>query len=322
MKELLLFMTDFYGYNENIIKEIKSHEYNVTWFLDKIKITQNERLIAKIFPKYIDKKFDLYFDACIEKIKGKKFDEILIIFGAVFIRKKHIEKIRENFPETKIIYYAWDSVNNFPLIEDLLKLSDISFTFDPEDAKKYNAELLPLFYCTKNDHILINPQYDVSTVMSFFWEKYESLNSALKILPKNLNNNIYLKLRDRLYYYKLKIFKRNSIKEISPFFKYDAISREDVYRIFIDSKAVIDCPLPNQRGLTMRTFEVLALKRKLITTNKNIVNYDFYCPENIYIVDGDNNYDFIEFLNSEFNQEYALTEKYSLSKFIDKLIVS
>lgn len=322
MKELLLFMTDFYGYNNEIIKEIKNRDINVTWFLDKIKITQFERIIAKIFSKYIDKKFDLYFDSCIEKVKGKKFDEILIIFGAAFIKKKHIEKIRNNFPNTKIVYYAWDSVDNFPLIEDLLNLCDISYTFDHEDAKKYNAELLPLFYCEDNK---INNKstlkYDVSTVMSFFWEKFESLSSVLKIMPKNLNNKIYLKIRDKLYYYKFKILKGKKIKEIESYFEYEKLDREAVYKIFCESKAVIDCPLPNQRGLTMRTFEVLSLKRKLITTNKNVVNYDFYCPENIYIIDGDNKYDFMEFINSEFNEQYSLSEKYSLNQFIDKLIL-
>lgn len=322
MKELLLFMTDFYGYNQNIINEIKSHNYNVTWFLDKIKVAQWERIIKKIFPKYIDKKFDLYFDSCIEKTKGKKFDEILIIFGAAFIRKKHIDILRRNFPNTKIVYYAWDSVENFPLIEDLLISCDISYTFDPEDAKKYNVELLPLFYCDNSDNnSSLIPEYDVSTVMSFFLEKSTALTSTLNIIPSGLKKNIYLKVRDKLYYYRLKIFKKNEIEKIEEYFIYKALTRDDVYKIFCDSKAIIDCPLPKQKGLTMRTFEVLSLKRKLITTNRNIINYDFYCPENIYIVNNDNNYNFMEFINSKFNEDYALSEKYSLREFINKLII-
>lgn len=321
MKELLLLMTDFYGYNENIIEEIESHNINVTWFLDKVKINQIERFWAKINPNYVEKKFDSYFDLCLEKVKGKEFDEILIIFGAVFIRKKHIEQIREMFPNTKIVYYAWDSVENFPLIEDLLTLSDVSFTFDPKDAKTYNSNLLPLFYCIDDNYENVNFKYDVATVMSFFLEKSESLNSVLKILPPNLNSNIYLKIKDKFYFYKLKLFKRKLIKNIEQYFKFDSLKRDDVYKIFKESKAIIDCPLPKQRGLTMRTFEVLALKRKLITTNKDIVNYDFYCPENIYVVNGNNKYDILQFIDINFNEENSLSENYSLSKFVDKLIL-
>lgn len=42
---------------------------------------------------------------------------------------------------------------------------------------------------------------------------------------------------------------------------------------------------PLQTGLTMRTIESIGAQKKLITTNRDIVNYDFYRPENILIVD-------------------------------------
>jgi hypothetical protein len=35
----------------------------------------------------------------------------------------------------------------------------------------------------------------------------------------------------------------------------------------------------------MRTFEVLGKKRKLITTNRSIKNYDFYNASNILVID-------------------------------------
>ncbi len=318
MKELLLFMTDFYGYNEEIINEIKRQGYSVTWFLDKISINYKDKLLNKINKNYIEEKFDEYFNLCMEKTKGKKFDKILIIFGGSFFKKKHIDILREKYLNTKIIYYAWDSVKNFPLIENLLLNCDESFSFDPIDAKKYCANFLPLFYVSNNNGI-VNPKYDVSTVMSFFVEKSDGLKKVLDILPQNLNNNIYLKLRDKIYYYKIKLVKSKNIKGIEKYFKFDKLNRNDVYNIFCDSKAIIDCPLPNQNGLTMRTFEVLALKRKLITTNKNIREYDFYSSDNIYIVENGRN-DIEKFINTKFNENYSLNEKYSLENFIKTLL--
>lgn len=318
MKELLLFMTDFYGYNEEIINEIKKQGYNVTWFLDKISVNYKDKLLNKIRKNHIDKKFDEHFYSCIEKVNGKNFDKILIIFGGSFFKKKHIEILRQNFLNTEIVYYAWDSVNNFPLIENLLLNADKAFSFDNIDAKKYNVNFLPLFYVSNKNEIDI-PKYDVSTVMSFFVEKSSGLIEILSILPKNLNNNIYLKLRDKIYYYKIKMFNNNKIKDLEKYFKFDKLSRNDVYNIFCDSKAIIDCPLPNQNGLTMRTFEVLALKRKLITTNKNIKEYDFYSPDNIYIIEDDRE-DIDVFLDTKFNENYKLDERYSLENFIKVLL--
>ena len=45
--------------------------------------------------------------------------------------------------------------------------------------------------------------------------------------------------------------------------------------IFKKSRAVLDIPIAGQNGLTMRTFECLAMKKKIVTTNENIKQYAF-----------------------------------------------
>lgn len=318
MKNLLLFMTDFYGYNDDIISEIKSQGYDVTWFLDKIKVTQLDRIYGKFNKKYIENKFDKYFEKCLEDVKEKNFDEILIIFGAAFIKERHINLLREKFPRVPIVYYAWDSVDNFTNIEVLLKLADYSYTFDPEDSEKYNANFLPLFY-VKKDSTNSKNEYDVSTVMSFYVEKSESLNMILKCLPKEVSKNFYLRLRDKLYYYRLLIFKKKKVDKIKQYFKFDSLKREEVFEIFENSKAVLDCPLPRQRGLTMRTFEVLAMNHKLITTNENIKKYEFYSPDNIFVVNKETKEIPSDFFETEFNMQYSISDKYSLKNFVKTL---
>ena len=318
MKNLLLFMTDFYGYNDDIISEIKSQGYDVTWFLDKIKVTQLDRIYGKFNKKYIENKFDKYFEKCLEDVKEKNFDEILIIFGAAFIKERHINLLREKFPKVPIVYYAWDSVDNFPNIEVLLKLADYSYTFDPRDSEKYNTNFLPLFY-VKKDSANSKNEYDVSTVMSFYVEKSGNLNMILNCLPEEISKNIYLRLRDKFYYYRLLLFKKKKIEKIKQYFKYDSLKREDVFEIFENSKAVLDCPLPKQRGLTMRTFEVLAMNHKLITTNENIKEYEFYSPDNIFVVNKETKEIPSDFFETEFNMQYSISDKYSLKNFVKTL---
>jgi len=48
---------------------------------------------------------------------------------------------------------------------------------------------------------------------------------------------------------------------------------------------VLDVQKKGQSGLTFRPFEALGLNKKLITTNPNIKEYDFYNPSNISIID-------------------------------------
>ena len=130
MKNILLFMTDFYGYHKSIISELENQGYNVTWFLDKVELTPRERIIAKINHSYRNKKFDNYLNSCLDSVKDTDFEEILIVFGANYFKAKHIKLLKDIFHGIKIVYYAWDSVLNFPGIEDLFLTSDVSFTFD------------------------------------------------------------------------------------------------------------------------------------------------------------------------------------------------
>jgi hypothetical protein len=96
---------------------------------------------------------------------------------------------------------------------------------------------------------------------------------------------------------------------------------EKLYKIYADSRCVIDIENKGQHGLTMRTIELLGLKRKLITTNKDIVNYDFYNENNILIIDRKN--PVID--ESFFEKPYVMLsdemyEKYSLKSWIMEVL--
>lgn len=51
---------------------------------------------------------------------------------------------------------------------------------------------------------------------------------------------------------------------------------------------MIDIQRDDQIGLSFRVFEALGYRKKLITTNIDIVNYDFYNPQNILVLDPNN----------------------------------
>ncbi|WP_228731997.1 MULTISPECIES: hypothetical protein [Pseudomonas] len=42
---------------------------------------------------------------------------------------------------------------------------------------------------------------------------------------------------------------------------------------------------PGQAGLSFRFFEAMTSRKKVITTNKSVVDYDFYNPANILVID-------------------------------------
>ena len=67
----------------------------------------------------------------------------------------------------------------------------------------------------------------------------------------------------------------------------------------------------------MRTIEMIGMKKKLITTNKDIVNYDFYRPSNICIIDKNEIRIDQDFLESPYEElPDSVYEKYSLHQWV------
>ena len=318
MKKLLLYMTDFYGYHSKIIKTIEDAGWEVTWYQDKVNLNYFERAFSKLFKKYKFCKYDKYFNKTLKEHIGEKFDRILIIFGANFFTGNHIKKLRKNFPNARIVYYAWDSVTNFPKIKELFEHADLSYTFDPIDASYHNVNFLPLFYTNTSNMIKIRKDYDLSSVMSLYIEKCDMLNDALHLVSKDKKTFLYFKVRDKHYLNRLKKKKNKFYLEFKESIKINKLAYEKCIDCFSCSKAVLDIPLPNQVGLTMRTFEVLSLHTKLITTNKSIKEYDFYSPNNIYILDGNEIPD--SFFETKFDENFSLDKKYSLTNFVSVLL--
>ena len=323
-RKALLYMSNFYSYKNEIIDELLSQGFETTFFCDEMTQNSLQRVVGKIFRNYSKKKFYKYFCGTLDKVKSESFDIIIIIFGGLFFNKAYLKMLKECFRGTPIVYYAWDSMHNFPNIKELLCNADYSFSFDKDDCDNTGATFLPLFYSKAISNLDERPLccLDVSLVMSFYIEKNNGLMKLLELLPDGLRSNFYLKIRDRLYFRKMCIFHGKKINKIKKYFNLEPMQKNDLFCTFLSSKAVIDCPLPNQKGLTIRTFEALSLGTKIITLNKDIKNYDFYTPNNIFVVGVDeleNGRIPRSFFETDFDVKYLPSKDYSIKHFVRTL---
>jgi len=65
----------------------------------------------------------------------------------------------------------------------------------------------------------------------------------------------------------------------------DYISQYDNIVNTYESKCIVEICEEGQIGLTLRPFDALFTRRKLITTNRQIKFMDFYHPNNIYVIE-------------------------------------
>jgi hypothetical protein len=99
------------------------------------------------------------------------------------------------------------------------------------------------------------------------------------------------------------------------------IPLEEVQNFIKKSKTLLDINRHGQNGLTFRVLESLGLEKKLITTNANIVTYDFYNPNNILVVDEENPIIPSDFFKNEYEKlPEAIFYKYTLNGWIDQVI--
>ena len=312
-----------HGYSNQIADEITSLGGRVTVINDK----PNDGFLAKAlgrikFKPYINHVLEKYYSKKIDDVKENEIDYILSIRGE-YTPIGALSKLRKKFPNAKLILYMWDSILNNKGIEKKWGYYDEVWTFDRKDYLKYKNELKfrPLFYCERvlpDNNTDSNPQYD----LAFIGTGHEDRISIIKDIDKqckenNLNFFYYVYVPHIFVYFYNKLFNKfyRSVKRSDVHFQLMPL--DEVYRIYANSNCILDVESSTQTGLTMRTIEIVGLKKKLMTTNKDIINYDFYMPNNFLVFDRQNVTISKEFFsNTYIDMPNGIYEKYSLRSWV------
>ena len=323
-KVLLVALT---GYSDGIVSEMKKLGAEVDYINDK----PNNGLICKTLGRlqigFYQKKIHKYYCDQINKLKNKDYDRILVIRGE-YTPIASLKKMKQAFPNAKIILYMWDGMNktNTKGIDKKWPFYDKVYTFDRIDyeAHKDKIEFLPLYYYNAylpNDCKEPNSEdfkYDLSFIGTGHDDRIKIVKSVMSACEKkNKKCFSYFFIPHKFVFYKYKLLNKDFVDVQLSDVQFKMLPFEQLYKIYADSKCVIDIENSGQHGLTMRTIEILGLKRKLITTNIDIVNYDFYNDNNILIIDRNNP----TIDDSFFEKPYVtlsdeIYEKYSLKNWI------
>lgn len=319
------------GYSDGMINKMEQLGAKVDYIHDK----PNEKFLTKslgrIGFKFYQKILEKYYREALKPLKKKNYDFILVIRGE-YTPEKTLKYLKQLYPNSKLILYMWDGLNkqNTRGIQNKWIFFDKVYTFDRFDyeTNKGKIDFLPLYYYDKylpKDIKSANSddlEYDISFIGTGHDDRINVINNIMHQAEKcGLKCFKYYYMPHKLIYLKNKLLNK-SFKTVShQDLKYSMIPFEDLYKIYSNSKCIVDVENKGQHGLTMRTIEILGLKRKLITTNKDIVNYDFYNSNNILVIDRDNpkfDISFIEKPYIELKEE--IYKKYSLENWILEIL--
>ena len=322
-KRILFFSAHLFGYQNDIRLAMESvgaivdyyDERPANNFLVKGVIRINRNLLAG----YINH----YYNKIIKETLQKEYDYVFFIKGES-ISASNVRRLKQFHPEANFIIYHWDSIANNSNAQNLLPYFDRVFSFDKIDCERLGLHFLPLFYTPDYANI---PYYDkeIKYDMLFVGTTHSDRYKLVKRIEEQIIKMGGLCLTwfyfpSKILYYTMKI--QNSYLRQIPVhtFHFKPMSKELLLQLYAGSRIIIDVQHPKQTGLTMRCIETLGAKRKLITTNYYIIEYDFYNPDNILVVDRNLPYVPEKFLNEPYRDTpKEIYESYSIKNWLSSI---
>lgn len=238
----------------------------------------------------------------LEKL-GKQ--DIILTLKGDFIASSSLKDFKKY--TDKSIGFFNDNIRRYPNIANVIPYFDEVYSFEKEDCKKYNLKFKTNFIYKQED--IKNDAF-----------KYQLFNISSEDKRSSTILQIARKLKENNILYKIIIFdKKNKIRDNGFIDTIKTpIGLEEVNHYIANSKVLLDIHRPKQAGLSFRVFESLGLNKKLITTNQDIKNYDFYNPNNILVIDADNLTFDVSFFETPYEEIPAtVLDKYLLSNWVE-----
>lgn len=242
-----------------------------------------------------------------------KLDAINSVDYALFIRpdiypKKTIQKV--NTKTTQLVGYQWDGFNRFTAIKNYVDLFPRFFAFDQDDVKNNVLPTTNFYFdylCPEKNEILKKVYF----IGNYFEDRAPLLEKIIHITA-NLGYENDVIIRSNL---------NSKISKSSHFnFITEEISYAENLKKVMKSSVLLDIVNSIHNGLSFRVFEALGFDKKLITNNTNVKKYDFYHPNNIFIIENNSLEGLEKFLKKEYIVNDKIKEKYAFSNWIKYIL--
>ncbi len=323
-KNILFFSPEFFGYAKAITAELLRLGSNVDAYDTRPDNSTLTKVGLRIAPFLLANRTNTYHKEILGRCQ-KQYDYVFVIRGEG-MNSSILKSYRTAFPDAKFVYYTYDALSENHLTLEFEPYFDRLASFDPLDCATHSfLEYQPLFYIPKYASVPNTPfatrAYDVSSIGTFRLDRYETIKRIDGILEPNLKRYYFHYHPSQVIFNTFKLFSR-AYREVNPAeLHFQSLAANAVADVLTESKVVIDVQKLHQRGLTMRTIEMLGANRKLITTNSQVKTHDFYNPNNICVVNPlepviPGNFFSIPYQAPAFETR----KKYSLASWLERLL--
>ena len=312
-KRVLFITFDMSGYYDAVRDELKTRYAEVDYYNTAALSYRYKNLGEKIYSSgyklFTGKKLKNYLKLrdLTEAVASKQYDIALIVRPDLFFDSQ-LETIRKS--SKRMIAYYHDSVNNIPRKKDVIKYFDAVWAYEKADAEKYNLNFIPNF-------IYFQPQTDAVVPKGAF--TVASYDYRFAVLEK-----VAAQLKAANFPYRFFVMSDKPRESDLVTFISRRMQNPEVIAEIKNASIIVDIHKYGvQDGLTFRTFEALGFARKLITTNRDVRNYEFFDEQNIFVIDDVENFAIpTEFLESPYRPvPENIVEKFTVAAWLDQILM-
>lgn len=315
--------------NKNLADQFEKHfklnGYTIHQFYDEeipyyqfSKLQKLENIFYRVIKKDTqhihkinDRNFTNLSDRKLNQLKKQnlKFDFCFVIRGDLV--PENVLQYARTISD-KMIDYQLDGLSVSSKILDYDKLFDKIYVFDEQDVKDYPdynlKSITNCFFEEKHlpktidfSYIGVNTE-DRFNILETLFDKIHSINPQFNI-------SFYLKQND--YNFK----KSDHLKMLE-----QSLSYQECLDLSNKSKFLIDIKREEHNGLSLRFFEALNFKNKIITNNQSVKQYNFYHPNNIFITDFKNLEGLEEFISKPYHMiDCKIVSQYKFDNWIQNI---
>lgn len=269
---------------------------------------------------------------------SKAYDYLFVVDG-YSLHPCLFDTLKKRNPGIRSVNYLFDSTYSNYEFNVHFPFFDKVATFDIKDSRKFNINLFPIYWINDEeaapgqDLKFFGMGSDIGCRFALFskLEEYSNANGYNSFIK------IYLDRQDnmRKYRFKYRIVEALSSKSVmtppdhfqAPIVTHESMSTAHYRMMIRRSEIIIDSNAPHQDGLTARFMWALGAEKKIVTTNAAVKEYDFYTPQQIYVVDDIETFtesdSFRVFVNSEYRMSESIrskVEKYRIDNWISWLL--
>lgn len=338
INNILLIAPNVGGFYKDVINELNRRGYNVDYIWDRI-YSEDPDFIHSPYYNQVEK----YKDSFLAKLKAEweiilskpeynKVYDLLFVIDGKMIHPYLFETLKQRNPNVRSINYLFDTVRGNYRFNINFYLFDKVVTYDQQDSRMFGIDLMPIPWTQSEKTSSVN--------LSFFaLGTYDSsrfeIFSFIDRLSKKNHLSSYIKLyfrRKKLYllqYFISVIRHRSFIKPCIYYNKlivHDFMSKEEFTKKMMESEVIVDSINPSQDGLTARFTWALGAEKKIITNNKSVKTYDFFTPEQVYIIEDLSHRtekEVLDFLNKKYVMTPDIRQKiatFRMDNWIDNLL--